>query len=268
MAAIAAADRPMPSLKGPLTISIIMHIGLFGIAGVNAYLSRRGENWGGPGSGTVTVNLVGSAPGVPLPEPAMVSPSRVVDESKGLYKTEPAPEIKTPPPDAIPITKFNLKKPPPPKYVTRPSKILENRTPPPQNAIPHGGGGTPSVPYSSFAMGSGNGTQAGLGFRQGGGGDFGSMYPWYVQAVQRRISSNWLQSTIDPNVSVAPRVVITFDILRDGSITNIQIERSSGNYSVDSSAVRAIRDSSPLNALPSAFSGTRVGVEFWFEFRR
>lgn len=262
-----AADRPMPSLRGPLTLSIILHMALFGGALINAYFSHRGENWGGPGSGTVTVSLVGSTPGVPLPEPAIVSPSRVVDESKGLYKSEPPPEIQAPQPDAIPLTKFKLK-PPPPKYVTRKSKILENRTPPPQNAIPYGAGGTPTVPYSSFAMGAGNGTQAGLGFGQGGGGDFGSLYPWYVQAVQRRISSNWLQSTIDPNVAVAPRATITFDILRDGTIANVQIEQSSGNYSVDSSAVRAIRDSSPLNALPSGFSGSRVGVEFWFEFRR
>jgi periplasmic protein TonB len=266
MSAIAAAERPMPSLKGPLTISILMHVALFGFAGANAYFSHRGENWGGPGSGTVTVNLVGSTPGIPLPQPEMVSPSRVVDESKGLYKTEPPPEIKTPPPDAIPITKFKLK--PPPHYVTKKSKILENPAAPPQNAIPYGGGGTPTLPYSSFAMGSGNGTQAGLGFGAGGGGDFGSQYPWYVQAVQRRISSNWLQSTVDPGVSVAPRAVVTFDILRDGTITNIQIERSSGNYSVDNSAVRAIRDSSPLNALPSGFSGSRVGVEFWFDFHR
>ncbi len=267
MSAIALADRPVPSLKGPLTISIIMHVILFGLAGVNAYRMRRGENWGGPGGGAVTVNLVGSTPGIPIPEPAVVSPSRVVDESKGLYKTEPPPEIKTPPPDAIPITNFKLK-PPPPHYVTRPSKVLENRTPPPQNAVPYGGGGTPSIPYTSFAMGAGNGTQAGLGFGAGGAGDFGSQYSWYVQAVQRRISSNWLQSTIDPSVSVAPRVVVTFDILRDGTITNTQIERSSGNYSVDNSALRAIRDSSPLNPLPSGYSGSRVGVEFWFDFHR
>jgi protein TonB len=117
-------------------------------------------------------------------------------------------------------------------------------------------------------MGTGTATQAGLGFNGVGGGDFGSRFSWYVEAVQRRISSNWLQSTIDQSVSVAPRAVVTFDILRDGTITNIQVTRSSGNYSVDNSALRAIRDSSPLNALPGEYSGTRVGVEFWFEFHR
>jgi periplasmic protein TonB len=262
-----AADRPIPSFKGTLSISIIMHVAIAGLLVANAYLSRRGENWGGPG-GAISIGVVGSVPAIPMPRPEVETPNRVVDESKGLYKTEPPPEIKAPPPpDAVPITKFKLLKPPQ-KFVTRPSKTLENPTPPPPNAVPYGGGGTPTVPYTSFAMGTGTASQAGLGFEGAGGGDFGSRFPWYVEAVQRRVSSNWLQSTIDPTVSVAPRVVATFDILRDGTITNIQITRSSGNYSVDNSAVRALRDSSPLNPLPGAYSGTRVGVEFWFDFHR
>jgi protein TonB len=260
------ADRLTPSLKRPLSFSVIMHIGIAALLIVNAYLSHRSGDWGGPG-GAISVGVVGNVPGIPMPRPELETPNRVVDESKGLYKTPP-PEIKAPsPPDAVPITKFKLLKPPQ-KYVTRPSKVLENPTPPPPNAVPYGGGGTPTVPYTSFAMGTGTATQAGLGFNGVGGGDFGSRFSWYVEAVQRRISSNWLQSTIDQSVSVAPRAVVTFDILRDGTITNIQVTRSSGNYSVDNSALRAIRDSSPLNALPGEYSGTRVGVEFWFDFHR
>ena len=56
--------------------------------------------------------------------------------------------------------------------------------------------------------------------------------------------------------------------LRDGTITNIQTERSSNNYSVDASAIRAIQASSPVNPLPGEYSGNRVGVEFWFDFHR
>jgi protein TonB len=261
-----AADRLIPDLKGPLSVSAVLHAGLLVLLFFPGLYSGRRGDWGGPG-GAISVGIVGSVPGIPMPRPEIETPNRVVDESKGLYKTPP-PEIKAPPPpDAVPITKFKLLKPPQ-KYVTRPSKVLENPTPPPPNAVPYGGGGTPTVPYTSFAMGTGNATQAGLGFNGVGGGDFGSRFSWYVEAVQRRISSNWLQSTIDQGVSVAPRAVVTFDILRDGTITNIQITRSSGNYSVDNSALRAIRDSSPLNALPGGYSGTRVGVEFWFDFHR
>ncbi len=66
--------------------------------------SHSGDSWGGPG-GSVTVGLVGNVPAIPLPHPEVPTTSRVVDNSKGLYKAEP-PKIEPPPPDALPIPKF------------------------------------------------------------------------------------------------------------------------------------------------------------------
>jgi TonB family protein len=63
-------------------------------------------------------------------------------------------------------------------------------------------------------------------------------------------------------------VVVTFQILGNGSITNVEIARSSGNASVDNSARRAVLDSSPLERLPADYRGSSVNVEFWFDFRR
>jgi protein TonB len=262
--ASATATRTAPeTLKGPLSFSLILHGVLAALLIGSVVMDHRGDSWGGPG-GAITVGVVGSVPAIPMPRPEVETENRVVDESKGLYKAEPT----TPPPppvDATPIPKFEKNKPP--KYVTRPSKVLENTAKPPQNAVPYGGGGTPAVPYSSFSMGAGT-TQAGMSFDGAGGGNFGDRFSWYVEAVQRKVSSNWLQSTVDPGISFAPRLVATFDINRDGSVANIQITKSSGNASVDQSAVRAIRDSSPMDRLPPAYSGSRVSVEFWFDFKR
>jgi len=257
-----AGDLAQP-LGSYLAGSVVFHLALVGFLIVSGY-SRHEESWGGPG-GAISVGVVGSLPAIPMPRPEVETPSRVVDESKGLYKAEPVPKV-PPPPDATPIPKFERNKPP--KYVTRPSKTLENPTPPPANAVPYGGGGTPTVPYSSFAMGPGTATQGGIGFNGVGGGNFGDRFSWYVEAVQRRVSGTWLQSTVDPRIQYAPRVVATFDILRDGSVANIQVTKSSGNASVDTSAVRAIRDASPLDKLPAGYSGSKVSVEFWFDFKR
>jgi periplasmic protein TonB len=260
-----AATRPGQELKPFVFASVGLHVAILAycvVAGWWAY-THRGENWGGPG-GSVSVGLVGSVPAIPLPRPEVETPNRVVDNSKGLFKSEPQPAPK-PPPDAVPIPRFEKNKPP--KIISRPSKVLENPTPPPPNAVPYGGGGTPTIPVTSFAMGAGN-TQAGLAFNGVGGGDFGSRFSWYVQAVQRRISSNWLQSTIDPSVGYAPRVVVTFTILRDGTITNVQITQRSNDYSVDNSAVRAVNASSPLDRLPGAYSGSSVNVQFYFDYHR
>jgi protein TonB len=256
---------PAPaSLRGPFGFSVAFHVVLFAALAISTVNSHRGDTWGGPGGGSMTVGLVGSVPAIPLPTPPVVTSNPVVDESKGLYKSEPVPNI-PPPPDAVPLPKFEKNKPP--KYITRPSKVLPNPTPPPENAVPYGGGGTPSMPTSTFAMGSGT-TAAGLGVSGPGAGNFGARYSWYVEAVQRRISGNWLQSSVDPNIRWAPRMVVTFQIQRNGSVANTQILQTSGNRSVDNSAIRAIQESSPFQPLPNDYSGSFVNVEFWFEFKR
>lgn len=254
--------RPEDGLKRTLGLSALLHAAILSSLLVSNIYSHRGELWGGTGGGSVTIGLVGSVPGIPLPRPDVVTTSRVVDQTKGLYKAEPKPIV--PETDATTIPKFEKNKPP--RYITRPSKTLENPATPPTNAIPYGEGGAPAVPYTSFSMGAG--TQAGLGFSGVGGGNFGTHFPWYVEAVQRRISSNWLQSMVDPSLRFAPRCVVTFQILRDGTATNIQVLQSSGNKSVDTSAVRSVLASSPMDRLPAEYNGTYVSVEFWFEFRR
>src|SRR5215469_18308674 len=78
-----------PGLKGFLLWSVILHSLLFGSLAISTIFSHRGDLWGGPGGGgAVSVKLVGGLAGVPLPRPETVTESRVVDESKGLYKAE------------------------------------------------------------------------------------------------------------------------------------------------------------------------------------
>ncbi len=261
MAAAAQNRVNYDNLKGGMSFSLIFHAAIAALLVGSVIFKHTGDSWGGPG-GAITVGVVGSVPAIPMPRPETETTNRVVDESKGLYKAETPPP---PPVDATPIPKFEKNKPP--KYISKPSKLLENPVKPPPNAVPYGGGGTPAVPYSSFALGAGT-TQAGMSFNGAGGGNFGDRFSWYVEAVQRKVSSNWLQSTVDPRISFAPRLVATFDILRDGSVANIQITKSSGNQSVDTSAVRAIRDASPMDRLPPGYSGSQVSVEFWFDFKR
>jgi protein TonB len=55
-----------------------------------------------------------------------------------------------------------------------------------------------------------------------------------------------------------------FDIQRDGSIRNVRISQSSGNFAMDQSAQRAILMSNPLPALPREFERDVATIEFWF----
>ncbi|MBZ5528909.1 MAG: TonB family protein [Acidobacteriia bacterium] len=266
MSTATAARYSELNLKKTLTYSLLLHVFLTIAMLASAYLQHRGAQWGGPpggGSGAVTVNMVGNLPGIPLPAPAVVTPNRVVDTTKGLYKAEPIP--KAPPPrDAEKIPEFKKEKQP--KTIERPSRVLEDKTPPPPNAVPFGQGGAPTLPYSSFSMTGG--TQGSIGMQGPGGADFGARYSWYVTAVKRRISENWLVSTVDSSVRIAPRATVTFTIQRNGAISNIRVTQSSGNLSVDNSAQRAVLGSSPLPPLPNDYGASSVNVEFFFDFKR
>ena len=77
--------------------------------------------------------------------PEVATESRVVDESKGLYKAEP-PKITPPPPWTRCRFRNSRKSSRRRSIVTRPSKVSREHTPPPPNAVPYGGGGTPAVP--------------------------------------------------------------------------------------------------------------------------
>lgn len=244
-------------LKPPLAVSSAAHGILLAVLLVAVPFSHRGEPWGGPGGGAIQVNAVSSLPGVPLPRPPIVTESRTATESPGLHKALPKkPEAET---KAAQLPRFGEKKP---ERVQR-ARREEPQPEPPPGAIPSGGGGPAAVPYTSFQVGASEG-----GLAVGEGGSFGSRYPWYVESVRRRVSGNWLLASVDPYVKWAPRVVVTFEILRDGTVVNIQTLQSSGEPSVDRSAIRAIRDSSPLDRLPGDYRGDKVLVEFWFDFRR
>jgi hypothetical protein len=131
-----------PSMKQALALSLGLHLALAAVVAGAGFFEPRGSSWGGPGGGAISVGLVRSVGGVPLPRPDAVTTSRVVDETRGLYKSEPRKEAK-PQENAKALREFGKKQP---KIVSRPSKILEDETPPPPNAVPYGAGGTPTMP--------------------------------------------------------------------------------------------------------------------------
>jgi periplasmic protein TonB len=220
----------------------------------------RGEGWGSGGGGeAMGATLVSS---VPLPAPAVQTTNVVATESKGLSQSQPKVEEKEP--EAIPIPDKNTKTKIKPKPVTSATKRKPQPEPEESNQVPYGEGGPVRGPYTMFTAG---GAKGGFGFT-GGGGDFGNRFSWYVQTVQRKVSENWLKYEVDPRIAQANRVYVTFDIARDGHPTNVQIEQSSGVPSLDISAMRAIQRIDTFGPLPPDYSGSRVSVEFWFDYKR
>src|SRR5215469_18436696 len=197
MATALALPRDV-SLKRYFFRSVFFHALLIAAVFGAAYFNHPGADWGGVGSksnGSVKVNLVSPA-GLPMPKEENVTESKVVDPTKSLNKEDPKPRPPEPVKDATPIRKFEKEKPLPP---SRKSRILENKTVEPDNAIP-GHGGTPNIPtgYSQNP-----GASSGVAAVGQGGGDFAGRYPWYVDSMRTRIQQNWDQNTIDAAVRAA-----------------------------------------------------------------
>jgi TonB family protein len=261
----AAATYDDLTLRKTFVYSLLLHALLAGAVIASAFLQSRGNPWGGVGGGegSVKVKLVGSLAGIPMPKSPVVTDSQVVDPTKGLYKEEPKPKPPEPRTDAQKIPQFEKNKPP--KEIPRPSRVFENKTPAPDNAVPYGRGGAPNLPTGYGTIpGGGSGP---VGVQGQGGGDFASRYSWYVEAVKRRISGNWLQNTIDQRILAArtAHCVVTFTILRDGSLKDVHVSQTSGNSSMDNSGLRAILSSNPMPALPGNYSGSYVTVTFDFD---
>lgn len=224
------------------------------------FMRTSGEGWGSGGGGdAIGATLVST---VPLPANPRQTQNVLANESKGVTQSQPKVEEKAP--DAIEIQGKNAKIKPKKKQET----VTKNNAPaqpqPESNQVAFGEGGPVSGPYGTF---SAAGAKGGFGIT-GGGGDFGTKYAWYVHVIQQKVSENWLKYEVDPRITSAQRVYITFDIARDGHPGNVRIEQSSGVPSLDISAMRALQRIDTFGPLPPDYSGNKISVEYWFDYKK
>ena len=224
------------------------------------FYRSSGDTWGAGGGGeAIGATLVST---VPLPANPAQTQNVLANESKGL--TESQPKIQEKEPDAIEIQGKNAKIKPKKKQETASKEKPQPEPEAETNQVAFGEGGPVSGPYGTF---SAAGAKGGFGIT-GGGGDFGTKYAWYVHVIQQKVAENWLKYEVDPRITTAQRVYITFDIARDGHPANVQVEQSSGVPSLDISAVRALQRIDTFGPLPADYSGSKISVEYWFDYKR
>ena len=239
-----------------------LHVGVtvFLLIYSTVFMHTSGEGWGSGGGGdAIGATLVST---VPLPANPRQTQNVLANESKGITQSQPKIEEKAP--DAIEIQGKNAKIKPKKKQETITKKNAPAELEPETNQVAFGEGGPVSGPYGTF---SAAGAKGGFGIT-GGGGDFGTKYAWYVRVIQQKVSENWLKYEVDPRITSAQRVYITFDVARDGHPANVRIEQSSGVPSLDISAVRALQRIDTFGPLPSDYSGNKISVEYWFDYKK
>lgn len=109
----------------------------------------------------------------------------------------------------------------------------------------------------------------GFGLSTGGGAGSGSSLdvadfccPEYIAIMVTRIRSAWSQ-----NQGATGTSLVKFTIQRDGSLTNVELERSSGTTPLDFAAMRAVLTTRTLPPLPDAFPNPTLPVHLNFEYK-
>ncbi len=248
------------SLKAPFVRSLVLHLGIAGLVFGWSYfhLSGRTERWGdpkSPGGGAVAIQAVS----IPLPvREGRVN--RVANDTESQVPLPPKPEPvkrQLPEPDAIPLGKKKQKdqktvqKPEPPAPPRKYTNVPEPKT----NQVYGRTGPALNSPLYAPAKGGG-------GVGSGSSSPFGARLGWYEALLRERIAANWRSQDLDSRIR--NRVGITFDIRRDGSIANVRVTQSSGNFALDQSAQRAVIQSNPLPALPREFERDVASIELSF----
>ncbi|MGQ9679031.1 MAG: energy transducer TonB [bacterium] len=101
----------------------------------------------------------------------------------------------------------------------------------------------------------------GLGVRVEGATVLG--YNYYLQQMLKRIGENWEDPTY--NQTRKKPAMVFFVIERDGRLTEVKLEKSSGDGIFDESCLRAVLVTGKLPPLPDEFTTQRLKIHLEFE---
>jgi len=245
------------SLKAPFLRSTLLHVAIIGGFSAYAYWIGGIEVFGDKNAGgsTVGIEVVQS---IPLPSRGEANP--VANDTKSVAPPPPAPKaapkakVEPPPPDAIAIEKSKTTPRPTPPRTLRSFEDIEKNQVTSKSA--------PALSNPMFAPVAGSG-QIGVGANT----TLGTRFPAYAAQLRQIVQQNWRTSDVDPSIKTAPRVTVVFELLRNGTVRNIQLRQKSGIATLDFSIQRAIQISS-FPPLPQEYERQSIDVEFQFELRR
>jgi TonB family protein len=165
-------------------------------------------------------------------------PTRAAAKPTAAPEPEPEPVATEPPVVADPVS------PPSEDAMAAPEqRSTPKPTPPP---APAGAGG-------GLSVGGDNGRQI-----PGIPSDF--HFAYYIQRMLALIEARWYK----PAVPEGTKSLVRFTIARDGRVSRIELESSSGNSSFDRAALRALYAANPLPPLPPAYAKPTLTVHLTF----
>ena len=245
-------------LGTPFFGSLLVHGGVVALLFFGWFwLNQHPETLGDVNSAGGPAYSVSPVHNIPIPRHE-APPNPVANDTESQVPTAPAKqsvEKKLPVPDKNAFELPDKIK----KEAPRPTKQQTYQQPTPRNQVfaqqqalsnpmyggPSGGGQVgvgPNTPLGSNRLG------------------------WYAQMIRDRIAQNWNTNGLAARTQIAPAIV-AFVIMRDGSVRNPQIVQSSGNPSIDDTALRAVYQAAPLPPLPPQITENSISAQFTFNLR-
>jgi TonB family protein len=233
-----------PHLPKPARKGLIHYIPL------NMVVAGGGGGGGGRGGGGGT-----PAAGKPAP-PVKKETLRDLTTAKKAAQPEAKPTMRYPveKPAKEPKSKVEKK-----AAITKPEASAQAKTEPGETTE---GTGSGSGMGTGLRIGGGEGP-GGPGYGPGGLANF--PFTYYLNIITDRVSSNWFSSLVDPGVSGSFQTIVYFRIEKNGQVTDVKVEQSSGLTPLDLSAVRAVKASAPFPPLPREYEDDYLGIHLIFE---
>ena len=236
-------------------VSLVAHAGLLALAVLMP------ANWGSTRTEPVLMELsLGGTTGPDTSGMTTISERPVQSiaepDAKPQPETPPAPKA----PEMVEPTRVAKPTPKTAKPIAKPAERSPSRRPTAGEEIAAGDAkaktGGAAIPFG--------------GLTQGGGGTGGVRLdvqnfccPDYIQTMVQRIRQSW-----NPNQGAAGNVEVKFTIRRDGMLTLVEVEKSSGQAMLDLESRRAVLMTRQLPPLPREFTEPHLTVHMIFNYRR
>jgi protein TonB len=236
--------------------SLLLHGGLAVCVFVYGLLGGlfHHNQWGSAGSGgAIQVNLVTSA--LPLPSDQPPNENVLATDTPSQAPAEVAPKAK----EAVDESALEIS-----GKQQKAQQQSSVKTPPHQPQMDN------RAQYGEQAGSSMARSVQPQGFTSGqttvSDGDFGSRFGWYVDGMNRKMSSSSFRQEVDPHTPKGARAYIQFTIHRDGSLSNVQLGQPSGSGTLDRACLRAAQRIDTFGALPAQYNQGTVMTSYYCEY--
>jgi protein TonB len=239
-------------IAGPAVGAVSLHLALGALLLSYAWMLGLFHHnlWGSPGAGGAMEVSLTSA--LPLPADEL-NQNVLATETPSQAPAQPSPkEQKHVDETAIPISG----KPTKPKQQNAAKTQLHQPTP--QNTAQYGEQAGSNTPHQMQPGTIGQTSVGDLGFV--------SIFPWYVDQINRKMRETANKSEVDPRTPKGARVYVVFTIHRDGSVSDLKLDQRSGSPTLDTSCQRAVQRVDTFGNLPAAYRQNTLNVGYYCEY--